>query len=96
MGVIQIDDIFLCTIKINETDKGALLASRNARGQTVLGLADSAYLHSASRLYATIRFVEFVSRKEEVLMSAQLRRYTSADKVTVEQFEVTSAKSSGV
>ena len=43
-----------------------------------------------------IRFVEFVSCKEEFLMSVQLRRYTGVDKPTVEQFEVTSAQAAFV
>ena len=42
--------------------------------------------------HAKTWFVEFSSPKENILMSVQLRRYTSADKPTVEQFEVTNAQ----
>ena len=41
---------------------------------------------------AKTRLVEFSARKENILMSVQLRQYTSADKIIVEQFEVTNAQ----
>ena len=43
-------------------------------------------------LHAKSRFIDFSSRKENFFMSVQLRRYTSADKLIVGQFEVTSAQ----
>lgn len=42
--------------------------------------------------HAKARFAKLSSRKKKILMSVQLRQYTSADQPAVEQFKVTNAQ----